>query len=194
MTSHAAALLLSIGLEPCGPAAWATEVPSSEPGVYVVEIDTPVARAPIDSAVVSRWITRVPTLMLDGKRPNSAELANRLAGFWLPSRTVIYIGQTTASLAGRLRDYYGTPLGDRRPHAGGHWIKTLGCLQGTRVWWSATDDPHAMEDRLFAAFAATVPDAEASRLHDPTLVLPFANLQDAHAIRKIHGVSGAKLA
>ena len=34
----------------------------------------------------------------------------------------------------------------------------------------------------------------AARLHDPTVVLPFANLQTADKVRKAHGITGALLA
>lgn len=40
------------------------------------------------------------------------------------------IGQPRVTVARRLSDYYKTPLVDRRPRAGGHWIKTLAHVTG----------------------------------------------------------------
>jgi hypothetical protein len=192
MTSQAAALLRSAGLDVRGPVTWRTTVDCQEQGVYVVEIPEPALLAPIDQRSVAAWISRVATLRLDGLRPNPKELAARLAAFWLPSRTIVYIGQTTATVGGRTGDYYKTPLGDRSPHAGGHWIKTLECLDHCLVWWAASDQPDRAEGILLNLFAATVPAEEAERLHDPTLVLPFANLQNERRLRKRHGITGAR--
>jgi hypothetical protein len=193
MTSQALALLRSAGLVARGPVAWRTQVDCPEQGVYVVELPEAVARAPIDQRLVATWIARVATLRLDGLRPDSTKLAARLAAFWLPSRTVVYIGQTTTTVGGRTTDYYTTPLGDRSPHAGGHWIKTLACLDRCLVWWAPSKEPEQAEGILFDRFAATVQAKEAERLYDPTLVLPFANLQNERRMRKRHGVTGARL-
>jgi transcription elongation factor GreA len=167
-------------------------VPARGPGVYVVELPEALAKVPVDHTVLRGWIERVPTLLLDEQRPTPHELAARLAGFWLPNETVVYVGRTTTSLAGRLAAFYRTPLGDPRPHPGGHWLKTLGVLDRLLIWWAETDAPEEYEDALLNAFGSDV-DAAAVRLHDPSLVLPFANLQNAMGSRKQHGVSGSLL-
>lgn len=190
----AAELLRSVGLLADGPATWGTPVRSNRPGVYLVELPAPPALAPIDIAAVGRWIERVATLTLDGKRPTGRELAARLHGFWLPDQPVLYIGMSTASVGGRVAQFVRTPLGDRKPHAGGHWLKALTGLDRLRVWWAETDAPEEYEDALMAAFAAAVPAEVAARLHDPAVILPFANLQTADGARKDHGIRGATLA
>lgn len=190
----AAELLRSVGLLADGPATWGTSVRSNRPGVYLVELPAPPALAPIDIAAVGRWIERVPTLTLDGKHPTGRELAARLHGFWLPDQPVLYIGMSTASVGGRVAQFIRTPLGDRKPHAGGHWLKTLSGLDRLRVWWAETDAPVEYEDALLSAFAEAVPPEVAARLHDPALILPFANLQTADGARKDHGIRGALLA
>jgi transcription elongation factor GreA len=83
-----------------------------------------------------------------------------------------------------------TVLGDRRPYAGGHWLKTLSGLERARIWWARTDATEEYEDALFAAFAAAIPAADRARLHDPAVVLPFANLRSTGGDRKAHGLSG----
>lgn len=187
-----AELLRSQGLLADGPVRWGARVPARGPGVYVVELPEPVAKVPVDHAALRGWIERVPTLQLDGQRPTPHQLAARLAGFWLPSETVVYVGRTTTSLGGRLAAFYRTPLGDPRPHAGGHWLKTLSVLDRLLIWWAETDAPEEYEDALLTTFGGRI-DAAAVGLYDHALVLPFANLQTATGIRKQHGISGSLL-
>ena len=176
-----------------GPATFGTPVRSDRPGVYIIELPAPVSAAPIDFNAVGRWIERVPTLTVDGATPTGRDLAARLHGFWVPDQTVLYIGQSGASIGSRVGAFVRTPLGDRRPYAGGYWLKTLVGLDKLRVWWAETDATEEYEDALFGAFAAAVPAATAARLHDPDVVLPFANLQTADKVRKRHGIAGALL-
>jgi hypothetical protein len=120
-------------------------------------------------------------------------VAARLHGFWLPGQTVLYLGMTTQSIGGRVGAYYRTPLGDRKPHAGGHWLKALRGLDRARIWWAETTAAEEYEDALLSAFAETVdasPEA-APRLLDRSVILPFANLQTATGQRKAHGITGA---
>jgi transcription elongation factor GreA len=187
-----AQLLRSQGLVADGPVRWGGRVPARSPGVYVLELPEPMAKLPVDHKALRAWLERVPGLEVDGHRPTPHELAARLAGFWLPSETVVYIGRTNTSLAGRLAALYGTPLGDPRPHAGGHWLKTLSSLDQLLIWWAETDAPEEYEDALLTAFGTGI-DAAAAGLYDPSLVLPFANLQTALGIRKQHGITGSLL-
>ena len=115
----------------------------------------PRATAPIELTRVGKWIERVDGLLLDGQRPSSRALAGRLASFWLPSETILYVGATDASIGRRVTAIARTELGDRRPHSGAHWLKTLRSLDGIRVWWTLTDAPEEYEDALLAAFAAS---------------------------------------
>ncbi|MGH3114417.1 MAG: transcription elongation factor GreA, partial [Gaiellaceae bacterium] len=153
----------------------------------------PLPKAPIELTKVGKWIERVATLRLDGERPTSKALAARIAAFWLPVETVLYVGVSTASINGRVAAYYQTPLGDRRPHAGGHWLKTFHSLDGLRVWWAETSAPEEYEDAILTAFGAGLDEATRATLPDPSVALPFANLQTATGERKRHGVSGAVL-
>jgi hypothetical protein len=182
--SHAPRLFRSVGLDPQGPVTWGTPIPERGPGVYVIETPTALATAPLDETVIAGWLRRVPGLTVDGMRPTPSVLAARLASFWIPGETVVYIGLAGTSVATRVRQYYTTPLGDRRPHAGGHWLKTLANLPELRIWWAATDDPAGMEDELLNAFAASVSGGAG-------LVLPFANLETAGKVRKPHGIRGS---
>jgi hypothetical protein len=186
-------LLRAVGLMADGPVTWGRPVPSGRPGVYVVEWPQARADAPIELTLVGKWLERLPGLRLDGHRPTTRALAARLHDFWLPGQAVVYVGMTTGSLGSRLASLYRTPLGDRRPYAGGHWLKTLRGLDRARVWWAETSAPEEYEDALLGAFGASI-DASSEavpRLPDRAVVLPFANLRTATGTAKAHGVTGA---
>ena len=190
----AAQLLRSVGLLADGPGLWGRSVSAQGPGVFVIELRAPLPTAPVDVARVGKWIERVETLRLDGARPTSKALAARLAAFWLPSQTVLYIGSAEASVGRRTLAMARTELGDRRPYAGGHWLKTLRSLDGVRIWWSPTSATEEYEDALFDAFAEGVPEADLSASLDRDTVLPFANLRRPDGRRRATGLSGSLLA
>jgi hypothetical protein len=135
----------------------------------------------------------VGTVTVDGAAATQRTLMERLTAFWIPSATIVYIGQASGPVRGRVGDYYRTPLGDRSPHAGGYWLKTLRCMSQCAVWAAAADDYDDAEERLLDDFVRTVPLAERRALYDPTLILPFANLEDGRHVRKGHGIRGARL-
>jgi transcription elongation factor GreA len=186
-------LLRSVGLLADGPGRWGRPIAASGPGVFVIELLSPLPTAPIELTVVGKWIERVPSLRLDGQRPTSRALAGRLASFWLPSQTVLYIGRSESSVARRLTAMARTELGDRQPHAGGYWLKTLRGLERTRLWWAPTDATEEYEDALFDAFATGVSATERAGLPDRSVVLPFANLRRADGA-KATGLTGALIA
>lgn len=128
-SGRAAALIRRAGLRPEGPIAWGSPALARSPGIYIVELPECLPVAPIDLRVVRAWRRRVPTIMVDGRKATAPAIAARLAGFWIPSATVLYIGQASRSVRGRVGDYYRTPLGDARPHHGGHW-QVVG-----QAWW-----------------------------------------------------------
>ena len=170
--ADAASLLRSVGLLADGPAAWGRPIPAHGPGVFVIELPTPLATAPIELTRVGKWIERVETLRMDGSRPASRALAARLASFWVPSQTVVYVGASDASVGRRITAIARTELGDRRPHSGGHWLKTLRSLDGLRVWWAPTDATEEYEDALLAAFADRVSSADVPAGLDRGPILP----------------------
>ena len=194
MDSSAPGLLRTVGLLADGPVPWARPVPASGPGVFLVELPAPLATAPIELTRVGKWLERVENLRLDGERPTSRALAARLAAFWLPSQVVLYVGASPTSVANRVRALRETPLGERRPHSGGHWLHALTGLERARTWWAATDAVEEYEDALLAAFGEGVPAAERAGLPDREVVLPFANLRTPTGARKQTGLSGSILA
>jgi hypothetical protein len=119
-------------------------------------------------------------------------LLSRLAGFWLSDENIVYIGKA-ASLRGRVGDYYRTTLGDPRPHAGGHWVKTLAILGRARVYFAETPNHEEAEQRLLDAFRRGTSEAGRKSLFDPMLPIPFANLEFPPGTRKKHGITGAEV-
>ena len=110
----------------------------------------------------------MPSLRLDGVRPISWELTTRLAKFWVPGESVVYIGLAGTSVGKRVRQCYRTPLGDRRPHAGGHWVRTLRVSGRSPVWWAPRADPPTPRRPC----SAPSPTATAARCHSPTASRP----------------------
>lgn len=183
-------LLGSLGLLVDGPVLFGRPVRSSAPGIYLVALGAPLAQAPIDHAALRAWLERLPDLRMDGRRPTPVELAARLASFWLPDQTVLFIGSTAKSIGGRAAAYAHTALGDRRPHAQGQWLKTLRNLDELRVWWAECDAVEEYEDALFDAFAAGVGAGAREKLPQPPIVLPFANQSRSTGERRVHGLTG----
>jgi transcription elongation factor GreA len=189
----AAAMLSGVGLMADGPVRWDRPVPASGPGLYVVEMAAPLPEAPIELTKVGKWLERVETLRLDGARPTSKALAARLAALWLPNATILYIGSTTGSIGGRVRGLPIHVLGDRRPHADGHWLHALKGLEDLRVWWARSAAPEEALDAVLDAFAASEPGAHANRPAG-ALLLPWANMRRPTGERQQHGITASMIA
>lgn len=186
----APALLRSIGLMADGPAVWGRPMRASGPGVFVVELPSPPATAPIELTRIGKWVERLPGMRIDGREATSRAVAARLAAFWIPSTTVLFVGSSASSIASRVAAIERTPLGDRRPYGSAAWLRTITGLERARVWWAATDAIEEYEDALFGAFADAIPSADRERLHDASVVLPWANLRSTSGARKAHGLTG----
>ena len=190
--ASAAALLRAIGLRPDGPVMWGRPLTTRSPGLYLVELADPVPAPRIELARVGSWIQRVPQIHLDGVRPTSKALASRLGALWLPTSVVLYAGATAGSLGGRVLALAHHVIGDRRPHADGHWLHLLTGIERTRIWFAETDAPEESLDALLDAFAATVPSLPPGRPAG-ALILPWANLRRPTGERQVSGISGSIL-
>ena len=139
-------------------------------------------------------MARTPAGDADGRRPSDVARGRCPAARLLAAQPDDPVHRDDPCVhRGPGRALYRTPLGDRKPHAGGHWLKTLRGLDRARIWWARTSAAEEYEDALFSAFADGVdasPEA-APRLADRAVILPFANLQTATGVRKAHGITGA---
>lgn len=197
MPTRVSDLFESQGLAPHSPMAWGTSIPDERPGVYVVAMtddpdDLLIQFPPLSLQIAATLLERRPELTLDGRRPTPEQLLDRIGAFRLPGETIQYVGQTTSSLRKRVADYYRTPIGARRPHSGGWFLKLVERLSILNVWWSPTDDPRRTEQAMLQIFAAKVDSEVRSSLPDPVNVMPFANLEHPPGTRKQHGLKGTR--
>ena len=183
-------MLKSLGLLVDGPALWGRAVPGRGPGVFVIELPAGLPDAPIDIVAIRKWIEHVPEMTLDGERPTAEEIAKRLHEFWLPNEPVLYVGRSPRQVAARINAMYATPLGDAKPHSGGHWLRTLSVLPELRIWWSDTDAHEEYEDALLAEIASRNAATD-GREQGASALLPFANLMTADGAPKAHGLVGS---
>jgi transcription elongation factor GreA len=189
----AAALLREVGLMADGPALWGRPARHAGSGVFLVELKAPMPSPGLDLAHVGKWLERVQELTMDGARPASRDLHHRLLSFWLPSQPVVYIGGSSTGVASRISAIARTSPGDRKPNWMGLWLHLLHSPEDLRVWWAATNAPEEYEDALIDAFAAGVPAAERSALHDSSVVLPWAVLRTTAGARKVTGIANPTL-
>jgi transcription elongation factor GreA len=189
----ASVLLGEVGLLPDGPVRWGRPIRHAGRGVFVVELQTPIPSPALDLALVGKWLEHVPELRLDGARPSSKDLQQRLAAFWLPSQPVLLVGSSTGSVASRLSSMAKTVPGDRKPAWTGFWLHFLRNLAELRVWWAATDAPEEYEDALIDAFASGVPAAEKAALPGGAMAMPWAVLRTPSGIRKPTGIANPLL-
>lgn len=154
-------------------------------GIYIVsnsgDPESPAAAVQPDfnDAEIRKWIDRLPGFTLDGVRPDVESLKNRLARFWFPNESVLYIGQTESDLSKRVNQYYKTELGARKPHSGGQWLKTLRRIDALYVYYAPVENPIAVESELLRYFC------------DKAGEYPFANLEGPNG-RKRHGLKGQR--
>jgi transcription elongation factor GreA len=194
----AADLMREVGLIADGPALWGRPIRHSAPGVFIVELATPLASAPLDLALVGKWLEHVPELRLDGERPASKELQQRLASFWLPDQVVLHIGSTAGSVAGRVAAIAKTVPGEAKPAASGLWLHFLRNLGELRVWWAGTTAIEEYEDGLLEAFAAGITDVDRAAVAKSAAgvaasLLPWAVLRSPSGIRKETGITNPLL-
>ena len=199
MPSTVSDLFNSANIPWLGVVSWGDPVPTKSSGVYVVSmsedpgsLDGACRDAPLQLEAIGTWLERVPQFELDGQLcPSPHGILSRLQSFWLPDENIVYIGKAT-SLRQRVRQYYKTPLGDRRPHAGGHWIKTLSTLSLAFVHYGESDSSSQSESEMLQTFVNGVSDDSRKRLRDPKCPFPFANLEFPPGTRKAHGIRNAK--
>lgn len=174
-------LFQQVGITRCDTVKWDETCPETRAGLYIVSLcadpaaSTGLKQPVFDNEAIQAWIDRLPAFRLDGARPTLETLKKRLSDFWLPTENVLYIGQTGSALGKRIRAYYRTPLGDRKPHSGGQWLKTLKNLPELYVHYAVSGNPTADEAKLLAYFK------------EKAGKLPFANLEGPDG-RKQHGM------
>jgi hypothetical protein len=201
MTISVGELFEKSELQPGGVVQWGDQVSLDGPGVYVVastpDLNDAVGRGGIyqpDTTAFELLTTVCPSVTVDGVPATSEQLAERIGAFWIPESAVLYIGLAGTSVRKRINQYYRTQIGDRAPHAGGWWLKTLDNLGELFVHYAATETPKSAEAGLLETFASAVQPSVRRALHDSERIAPFANVQGRDGTRKIHGMAGYKFA
>lgn len=198
MPSSVQHLLASADLTWHSAAPWGDRPNLDAPGVYLASTssDPSVSEVPAHA----RWsedriaalLTVRPEMTVGGLPATPERLAGALQAMWPQGENVLYIGLAGTSVADRVGKYYTTPLGARSPHAGGWPLKMLADLDSLYVHVAAAQHPTEAEEAALTAFMAGVSPQARAALSDPSLPLPFANLELTKGLRKRHGIRGAK--
>lgn len=187
-------------LHPAGVVPWGRQVPLDLPGVYVVtstpDLNDPVGQIGVylhDFRAFDALKVGCPSVTIDGAPATNESLAERIGAFWIPETAILYVGLAGTSVRKRVDQYYVTRIGQRSPHAGGWWLKTLVDLETLFVHYAAAETPKMAEAQLMKTFAAAVPPSVRRALHDPERIAPFANVEVQTGLRKRHGMTGYKI-
>ena len=200
-------LLDSVDLQPETPILW-SEMSSwlsrcpDKPGVYFVSLSEcpdsnhgTIPTAPICRKAIQDWIDKVKELKIDGHRPNSHEIMDRLQKFWLPSENILYIGNSD-SIKERIRNLYSHEMGDKRPHRGGHWKRLLSNLDDLYIHYADASiqnkSTEELKKILLSKFKAETSTYVDKKSYVASYTVPFANI-DGPGCRKKHGLTNQAL-
>ena len=183
MTISVGELISEAGLSPTGVVRWGDRIPLDLPGVYVVastsDLGDPVGLVGAyrhDPRALDALMKVCPSVTIDGRPASSHDVAERIGAFWIPETSILYVGLAGTSVQKRVDQYYGTRIGQRSPHAGGWWLKSLVNLEGLFVHYAAAEVPESAEAELLKFFAAAVPPSARQALHGSERIAPFANV------------------
>ena len=173
-----------------------TPVPLDEPGVYIISTNEDVTdgTAPgairLSPAAVAALVAGAPNPTVLRAVATASDISARLAACWFVEEPIVYIGLASTSVRRRISQFYKTPIGARRPHAGGWFLKMLAADVRLWVHVAATPMPAAAETALLDAFGERLTPSSRRVAVDPDLPIPFANLERAKGQRKRHGIGG----
>ena len=184
---------------------WNERISTQDEGVYIVSLSEESGKnngiqknPPISRDIIRKWIKKVDGFEIDKiKTFDTGKVIERLSQFWLPDENILYIGKAPRRSSGkgignRIREYYKTKYGEKRPHAGGHWLKSLIILDELFVYYTTCENPGEIEEGMLRFFCNNVSDSTRSILRDKELLLPFANLQLRRGQVKNHGLGKMK--
>lgn len=197
MAQSVRSLFAAADLEPAGHVSWGAPIPERGNGVYVVSLSanpdadaSPYPDPVFNEEELAQLMERRQQILLDGNSPSMSDLMRRFSEFWLPDEHIIYIGLAT-SLRNRVKQYYRTPIGARKPHAGGWWLKSLSNLPHLFVHFAPTTKFKEAEEAMLKSFSERVTTYAEDTFREPDDVMPFANLRGWHKNIKPYGISGA---
>ena len=193
------------GLQESEKVRWNERIRTEKEGIYIVSTsETPDSNSrlfdkmPISNEIINRWINKVNGFELDGKLTfDNVKIIERLSQFWLPDENILYIGKAPIrrngkGLGNRVNEFYKTNYGDRRPHAGGHWLKALEVLNDLYIHYVLCNNSGEIEIDMLEYFINNVSIKSKAILRDKDLMLPYGNLELRKGQIKKHGLRGMK--
>ncbi len=184
---------------------WNETIPTEREGIYIVSLSKDpkinsgtLDEIPISTNTINKWIKKVNGFELDKILTFDKDfIIERLSEFWLPDENIVYIGKAPIrsngkGIGNRVKEFYKTEYGEKKPHAGGHWIKSLSNLSDLYVHYILCDNSGDIEIRLLKQFIDNVSDRSKIKLRDKELMLPFANLELKKGQIKKHGLGKMK--
>ena len=140
----------------------------------------------------------MPAFTIDGVKPTVSKLKNRLREFWLPDESILYIGKAPKrnindGIGNRVNEYYRTIIGNRSPHSGGQWLKTLANLNSMTVFYGHVENSGDKEIGMFDYFIRNVSPSSLKNVKDKQYPLPFANLRYKLRIDKNSGMDNQRV-
>ena len=184
---------------------WNETIPTEKEGIYIVSLSKDpglnsgtLSQIPISKNIIDKWIKKINGFELDKELTFNSELiTKRLSEFWLPDENIIYIGKAPVrsngkGIGNRVREFYNTEYGEKRPHAGGHWIKSLSNVNRLFIHYIITENSEDIEIELLKQFRENISAKSKEKLRDKEMILPFANLELKKGQRKKHGLGKMK--
>ncbi len=182
---------------------WEANFKENKQGVYVVSTSSDpnkhlgISENPnFDEQQIQLWINKVEDFLVDNNPATLTNVKNRLAEFWLPDESILYIGKAStrkngSGISKRIREYFSTTIGDGGPHSGGQWVKSLANLNTLTVYYGVCDDPNEIEVQMLQFFMCNVSKTTLEGLYDKRLPIPFANIKVTR--NKSHGFKNQRL-
>lgn len=184
---------------------WNEKIPTEKEGIYIVSLSGDpglnngiLNTIPISKDIIDKWIKKVNGFEIDKELTfDRDKIVERLSQFWLPDESIIYIGKASIrsngnGIGNRVKEFYNTDYGEKRPHAGGHWIKALTVLNKLKVHYILCDNSGEIEIKLLKYFIDNVSGESKQILRDKELMLPFGNLELKKGQIKNHGLGKMK--
>ena len=186
-----------------GKVKWETTFYEKRQGVYIVSTSSDpdkhfgITDSPnFDDQQIKLWLSKLPNFQVDGVPATLTNLKNRLAEFWFPDESILYIGKAPtrkngSGISKRVIEYFTTIIGNGGPHSGGQWIKALKDLNKYTVYYGACNKPTDIEREMMSFFMDNVSEVTLSKLYDKQLPIPFANIKFTG--NKKHGLKNQRL-
>lgn len=171
---------------------WGTPVKTQEEGVYIVSLSSNpdeniTMKLPrFNIALLKEWIEKREYFILEGIKCHVDDvysITGRLSEFWIPNENILYIGKTS-NLHKRIKAFYNHKVGNRSPHAGGHWIKVLQNIEELFLYYIECDNCIGVEKKMFSVFGRQISKESRQMLFDKNILLPFANIKNEYGKNK----------